>query len=97
MQTGLNFLGNCDMKVKALIKLLLDCEQDADVILQKDSEGNGFSPISGVDPDIVYVPNSQWSGEVYSTQWTADAACMEEAEWQKILKKKRSVVLYPVN
>jgi hypothetical protein len=85
------------MKVKALIAALLECKQDADVILQKDSEGNGYSPLSDVYTNSVYIPDTTWSGEVYSTEWTADAAGMDEAEWKKILKKKRCVVLFPVN
>jgi hypothetical protein len=85
------------MKVKALIKLLADCDQNAEIVLQKDSEGNGYSPLEGVDHEAVYVPDTTWSGEVYNTNWTADAACMEEAEWRKLMKRKRCVVLFPVN
>lgn len=85
------------MKVKELIKLLEGFDPKAEVILQKDSEGNGYSPLYGADPYAVYVEDSIWSGEVYDTRWTAEDAGMEEAEWKKLLKKKHCVVLHPMN
>lgn len=85
------------MKVKQLIRLLSSCDQNAEVILQKDAEGNGYSPLSGADHEAVYVPENTWSGNVFSTGWTADDACMEEAEWKRLMKRKRCVVLHPVN
>lgn len=85
------------MKVKELMKLLSSFDPGAEIILQKDSEGNGYSPLSGADHDAVYVADNTWSGDVYDTKWTADDACMEESEWKKLMKRKRCVVLFPVN
>lgn len=85
------------MKVKDLIELLQTMPEDADVILQKDAEGNGFSPLEGADADCVYVPYNTWCGEVYDTRWTADDADMDEDEWNDLLSLPRSVVLFPVN
>lgn len=85
------------MKVKELVHLLQSFDQDAQVILQKDSEGNGYSPLAVADHDAVYVPESTWSGAVYSTGWTAGEASMTEAKWKKFLLRKRCVVLAPVN
>lgn len=85
------------MKVKKLIELLRTFDPNAEVIMQQDSEGNGYSPLSGADHDAVYLAENTWSGDVYSTEWSADDVCMEEAEWKNILKKKRCVVLFPVN
>jgi hypothetical protein len=85
------------VKVKQLIKLLSSFDPNADVILQKDSEGNGYSPLSGADHDAVYVADETWSGSVYSTSWTAGDACMDEDEWARLMKRKRCVVLFPVN
>lgn len=85
------------MKVKHLIEELHKLDPNAEVILQKDSEGNGYSPLNGVDGDTVYIKENSWSGSVYNTNWSADDADMEEKEWKKILKRKRSVVLYPIN
>lgn len=85
------------MKVRELIKLLENMDMDSEVIIQKDSEGNGYSPLEGVDNDAVYIPETTWFGEVYSTDWSADDACMDENEWIEILNKPRCVVLFPVN
>lgn len=85
------------MKVKELIEELKLLDPESEVILQKDSEGNGYSPLEGVDGDAVYIPENTWSGDVYSTNWSADDADMEEDEWQEILAKPRCVILHPVN
>lgn len=40
------------MKVSELIKMLADMPVDAEVILQKDSEGNGFRKAWGVEAGV---------------------------------------------
>jgi hypothetical protein len=85
------------MKVKELLAALAEADPEADVILQKDAEGNGYSPLAGADLNAVYMPDSTWSGDVYSMEWTADDACMTAAEWAEMQAKPRCVVLHPVN
>jgi hypothetical protein len=85
------------MKVKQLIKELSKLDPDSEVIMQKDSEGNYYSPLYCVDGNAVYVPDSTWSGVVYSRDWNADDCCMEDAEYKKVMKKKSCCVLAPVN
>jgi hypothetical protein len=85
------------MKVKDLIAILSGFNENAELIIQKDSEGNGYSPLAGADHDAVYVPATTWDGAVFDTKWSADDACMEESEWKKLMKRKRCVVLFPVN
>lgn len=70
------------MKAGELMQLL-GLDPNAEVILQKDAEGNGYSPLAGLDAKCVYVPNNTYSGEVY-----------EASEGDK---RPRCVVLYPVN
>lgn len=70
---------------------------NTEVILQKDAEGNGYSPLAGADSDAVYVKETSWLGSVYSTDWSADDACMNDSQWNELLKKPRCVVLFPVN
>lgn len=53
------------MTVKELLELIDGIDPDTLVILQKDAEGNGYSPLYSVDGDLVYVPDSAYSGEVY--------------------------------
>jgi hypothetical protein len=71
---------------------------DVELILQKDAEGNGYSPLRGVDFDVVYVPDNTWSGTVYDTSWSAEDADMDEGEWKTILRQTHMhAVLHPVN
>ena len=70
---------------------------DMEVILQKDSEGNGYSPLCDVDTDAVYIPDSTWSGAVYNMSWSAYDACMDEEDWENIKAKPRALILYPIN
>ena len=85
------------MNVGELREAIKDLPDNVQVILQKDAEGNGYSPLEGADSSCVYEPDSSWSGEVKSTDWTADEAGVDEEEWEEILKKPRCLVLYPVN
>lgn len=86
------------MNVKELIDVLSTMNQDMEVIMQKDSEGNGSSPCAGADADCIYVAESTWYGEVYDTTWDAGDAGMDEDEWEDFKAlHPRAVVLYPVN
>ena len=85
------------MRVSELMDRLAELPEDAEVIMQKDGEGNGYSPLYEVDGNAIYVPKSTWSGDVYSTEWTANDADMDKDEWAQMLKKPRCVVLAPTN
>lgn len=85
------------MKVKDLLEQLKDLDPEMEIIMQKDSEGNGYSPLAGADPEGIYIAESTWSGDVYDASWTADDACMDEEEWEEIQAQPRCVVLYPIN
>ena len=85
------------MTVKELKVELQNLPDDMEVILQKDSEGNGYSPLAGADAEAVYVPDSTWSGDVYSIDWSADDACMTDEEWKEIQAKPRALILHPTN
>jgi hypothetical protein len=85
------------MKVKELIAELETLDPNLDVILQKDSEGNGYSPCAGVDGDAVYRALNTWCGVVYDTTWSAEDADMSEQEWEQFKEQPRVAVLYPIN
>ena len=70
------------MKVKELIESLSLFPDDADVMLQTDSEGNGYAKLIGVDVAI-------WKDdEIY--------CCLEENVWKDIKDyAPRCAVLYP--
>jgi hypothetical protein len=87
------------MTVKELIERLQECpNKDAIMVCQSDSEGNGYSPLEGIDSDAVYKAETSYSGEVYDIKWSASGAIMEEDEWEEFKKTTPAcVVLYPVN
>jgi len=59
------------MKVKDLQKILSSLNPELDIILQKDSEGNGFSPLRDYKLGSYYAYNA-WSGEVVEEQLIGD-------------------------
>ena len=85
------------MKAGELLQLLKKVNPEAEVILQKDAEGNGYSPLSGIDAESVYVPDSSYSGGVYSLAWSAYEADKTEDEWNALQRQPCCVVLFPVN
>jgi hypothetical protein len=73
------------MKASKLIKLL-EKHPNWEVVMSKDSEGNGFSPLAEIGEQL-YVPDSTWSGEVHS---------LDEAEHLG-KEAKEAFVLWPTN
>lgn len=51
------------MKVKELREALANAPDDFDVILSRDAEGNGFSPLADAEP-CKYIAETTWSGQV---------------------------------
>lgn len=85
------------MKIGELIEALKDLDPEMECIVQKDSEGNGYSPLAGADPDGIYIAETTWYGSVYDSNWSAEDTGMDDDEWEEILKKPRALILYPVN
>jgi predicted Abi (CAAX) family protease len=85
------------MKIIDLKKIIEHLPDDMEIIIQKDSEGNDFSPLSEVDDNCIYIPDSTWSGDVYSKEFSADDMLMSEDEWEEMKKKPSVCVLVPVN
>jgi hypothetical protein len=87
------------MTVKELKTVLEVLPDDMEVIIDKRSEGdNGYSPLHYADADAVYEPETEWYGEVYWTDWTAEEAGMDETKWREFLRYRPGVlVLSPVN
>ena len=52
------------MKVRELIDLLAKMNPERVVVLQKDAEGNGYSPLRGADDNARYLARCTWDGEV---------------------------------
>lgn len=86
------------MNIKELKEAIKELPDDMEVILEKDSEGNGFSPLAEIDTDIIYLANSSYSGEVRDTRWsTEDSGYESEEEWEEMKRKPRCCLLSPIN
>lgn len=87
------------MNVKELKQVIENIPDDVQVILQKDAEGNRFSPLCECDGGCVYVPDSSYSGEVYQCCYMEDITDdLEIEEWEEIKNNnKKCLVLIPVN
>lgn len=84
------------MKAKDLIKILQE-DPERIVVLSKDGEGNGFSPLADVNTDHVYKAENTWSGVIGPAKLTKE---MEERGYgeEDVLKGgKKCFVLWPTN
>ncbi len=63
------------MKVKDLIRKLSEFNDDCDVVIAKDGEGNDFSPLDSMSKGH-YFPETTWSGEFHDEgrfqEWQED-------------------------
>jgi hypothetical protein len=86
------------MKVKDLIKQLSVLDDDLDVIMSSDSEGNMYSPLIDVVPGIFYVPISNSYGELYYHSELDDNLIKEGYTEDDVAPSDaiQSVVLYPI-
>jgi len=78
--------------VKELIETLSELPEDSVVILQKDSEGNGYSPLAGLEA-AKYIPGTTCNGEVPCNE-DIESGELEEEDVAKMLD---CVVLWPTN
>lgn len=87
------------MNVKDLKEAIENLPDDMEVIIQKDSEGNDYSPLSKVNSDAIYIPETTWFGEVFFLNETDEDEDneMDESELEELKNHKRSLILIPVN
>ena len=81
-----------DMNVKKLKEALANLPDDMEVVLQKDPEGNGHSPLSGADGNAVFIKEDN---EVYFLKWSASDCCMTEDEYNKMKSRPKALILIP--
>lgn len=88
------------MTVKDLKDLIHNLPDEMEVILQKDAEGNEYSPWIGGYVGI-YEPQTTWYGHVFlETDTFEDVGFDTEEEWEDFkskMKMRRSLVLRPIN
>lgn len=85
------------MKVKDLIELLKKKDQEFEVIISKDSEGNCYSPLSD-SWEGYYIPDSTYSGECYNHE-DFDMNDEDDIDDFNEIKKegKKALILTPIN
>ncbi len=85
------------MTVKELIEELKDMDPERLVVLQKDSEGNGFSPLSGADDNARYVAETTWHGEIKYERLSAEQRIQGYTDSDVTSQGVPACVLFPVN
>ncbi len=88
------------MKVKELIQKLKLEDENAEVILSADEEGNYYSPLEGTlgFGKGYYIPNNTWSGEFLNQEYIDDKNELEGEIYEnnKDIAQK-CIVLFPIN
>ena len=88
------------MKVKELIEKLKLEDENAEVILSADEEGNYYSPLEGTlgFGKGYYIPNNTWSGQFLNKEYIDDKNELEGEIYEnnKDIAQK-CIVLFPIN
>lgn len=85
------------MLVKELMEILQEFDPETEVILQKDAEGNGYSPLHFYYSGY-YVADSTHSGSIYDEVWAPDECDMSQKEWEDMREANPlTMVLVPIN
>lgn len=88
------------MKVKELIEKLKLEDENAEVILSADEEGNYYSPLEGTlgFGKGYYIPNNTWSGQFLNQEYIDDKNQVEGEIYEdnKDIAQK-CIVLFPIN
>lgn len=77
------------MKVKELAELLTGLDPEAEVVMSRDAEGNGHSPLADYSDQYHYVPESTWHGWLWGHE--------DEEGDEKPEGAIKCVVLWPTN
>jgi hypothetical protein len=85
------------MKVKELIEMLQQEDQEKEVIMSKDGEGNNYSPFADFGDVDVYKAESTWSGYTGYSKLTAKQRKEGYGDADIITDGVPALVLYPVN
>jgi hypothetical protein len=86
--------GDIRMKVKDLIEILQEQSPDTLIVMSKDAEGNGFSPLYTVSPDAYYVPETTWMGDAYTEEDMKE--CYDD-EGEDRPEAGSAIIMWPVN
>jgi len=85
------------MKVKELIRLLKQEDQEKLVIMSSDGEGNSFSPLADFGDTDYYLAYSTWSGEIGYSKLTEKQKAEGYGDGDILAKGVLALVIYPTN
>lgn len=88
------------MKVGELIEKLKHEDENAEVILSADEEGNYYSPLEGTlgFGKGYYIPNNTWRGEFLNQEYIDDENEIEGEIYEANKDKaQKCIVLFPIN
>ncbi len=83
------------MKVKELLEILSTVDPERLVIMAKDPEGNGYSPLSSYW-EGAYVADTTWSGEVGLETLTEEDRKQGYSE-EDVKEGVKAIILTPTN
>ena len=85
--------------VREMIETLKDLDSDTIIVMASDAEGNQYSPLLGIDPNCIYIPESTWSGQVKLATLSDEdrKAGFTEDDVHTGADGKKAIVLVPVN
>ena len=88
--------GRITMKVRDLIEELKDVDPDREVIMAKDSEGNGHSPLDSMW-EGAYKAETTWFGEVGLETLTEEDRKQGFCELDVLKEGIKALILVPTN
>lgn len=81
------------LTVGELKEIIANLPNDMEVVIQRDSEGNGYETAYAADPDCIW---DLYKENILSTDLAAAENCMEEDEWEKLkAENPRVLVIAP--
>ena len=84
------------MKVRVLVEKLKSMDQEAEVYLSKDEDGNGHERVGNVCDDGILLEDPLCGVEMlFFESWGAEACEMTEEQFAEFIKQKHCVVMLP--
>jgi len=81
---------NKSLTVRDLKEIICGLPDDMQVVVQRDSEGNGYNPAYAADPNCIW---DKYKENILSTNETAADNCLEPEDWEKLLKESPRVLV----
>ncbi len=85
--------------VREMIEILKDLDSDTIIIMTSNDMANIYAPLVGIDPNCIYIPHGQYSGEVKLATLSDEdrKAGFTEDDVHTGADGKKAIVLVPVS